>query len=163
MFFENGYEGTTTREVAAAMGMSKANLYYHFPAKEELLRALLGALFGRVEVLLSRHLPTPNGSPEQRELLEEYFDVMLENPRLMALLASDAGALSAVGVGDRVVDLNDRLVALVAGSEPGVEGQVKAACALGTLQTAAVRFYQADPGAVPRAGLAAAFAVLWVE
>lgn len=163
LFLKKGYEGTTTREIAAAMGMSKANLYYHFPTKEGLLLTLLDPLFDRVEDLLERYQPAPNGSPEQREFLEGYFDALLEVPELVALLASDAGALSVPDVGERTVRFNDRLTAMVAGSEPGIEGQVRAACALGALQTAAVRFYQADPEAVRKAGLEAAFAVLGDE
>ncbi|MGB3680978.1 MAG: TetR/AcrR family transcriptional regulator [Rubrobacteraceae bacterium] len=160
LFLKNSYAGTSTRLIAEALDMSKANLYHHFPVKEGLLHALLDPLFDQVDELLGHHRPAPNSSPEQREFLEEYFDLILECRLLVTLLASDPGVLAVAGIGDRTIELNDRLTALVAGSEPGVEGQVKAACALGALQTAAIRFYQADSEAVRRAGLEAAFAVL---
>lgn len=36
-FAEHGYHGTTTRDIAAAAGMSPAALYVHYGSKEELL------------------------------------------------------------------------------------------------------------------------------
>jgi len=36
-----GYEGTSTRDIAAAAGVSVAALYYHFPSKLDLLREFL--------------------------------------------------------------------------------------------------------------------------
>ncbi len=38
---EQGYEGTSTRDIAAAAGVSVAALYYHFPSKLDLLREFL--------------------------------------------------------------------------------------------------------------------------
>jgi TetR/AcrR family transcriptional regulator, cholesterol catabolism regulator len=37
LFYEKGYHATTTREIAAALGMTAASLYNHFPAKEDIL------------------------------------------------------------------------------------------------------------------------------
>lgn len=38
---ERGYDGTSTRDIAAAAGVSVAALYYHFPSKLDLLREFL--------------------------------------------------------------------------------------------------------------------------
>jgi AcrR family transcriptional regulator len=37
LFCERGYAVTTTREIAAAVGIQQASLYYHIPSKEDLL------------------------------------------------------------------------------------------------------------------------------
>jgi AcrR family transcriptional regulator len=41
LFTEQGYDGTSLREIADELGFTKAALYYHFQSKEEILRALL--------------------------------------------------------------------------------------------------------------------------
>ena len=38
---DKGYDGTSTRDIAAAAGVSVAALYYHFPSKLDLLREFL--------------------------------------------------------------------------------------------------------------------------
>ncbi|WP_308286348.1 TetR/AcrR family transcriptional regulator [Actinomycetospora endophytica] len=41
LFAQRGYDATTTREIAAAAGVSDALIYRHFPGKEALLRAIV--------------------------------------------------------------------------------------------------------------------------
>ena len=43
LFAEKGFDGTTTRELAKAAGVSEALLYKHFPSKESLYAAMLDA------------------------------------------------------------------------------------------------------------------------
>ena len=42
-FAAKGFDGTTTRELARAAGVSEALLYKHFPSKESLYGAMLDA------------------------------------------------------------------------------------------------------------------------
>lgn len=48
---EHGYEGTSTRDIAKAAGVSVAALYYHFPSKLDLLREFL---FEAYDVVIGR-------------------------------------------------------------------------------------------------------------
>ena len=43
VFAQKGFDGTTTRELAKAAGVSEARLYKHFPSKESLYAAMLDA------------------------------------------------------------------------------------------------------------------------
>jgi AcrR family transcriptional regulator len=43
VFAQKGFDGTTTRELAKAAGVSEALLYKHFPSKESLYAAMLDA------------------------------------------------------------------------------------------------------------------------
>ncbi len=41
LFADNGYTSTSMREIAAAVGVTKAALYYHYPNKEAIFRAVV--------------------------------------------------------------------------------------------------------------------------
>ncbi|HEX2419407.1 MAG TPA: TetR/AcrR family transcriptional regulator [Micromonosporaceae bacterium] len=64
-FSERGYHATTTRDIAAAAGMSPAALYVHFPSKVALLFAI--ARNGHEQALdLVRHAVASSTDPERR-------------------------------------------------------------------------------------------------
>jgi AcrR family transcriptional regulator len=52
LFVSRGYHGISMREIAEAVGMSKAGLYYHFEDKEALFLAILTASLERIESLI---------------------------------------------------------------------------------------------------------------
>ena len=41
LFFEKGYESTTTREIAEALEIKSASIYYHYESKEQILFELI--------------------------------------------------------------------------------------------------------------------------
>jgi AcrR family transcriptional regulator len=41
LFTSRGYEGTSIRDIAEALGVTKSSLYYHFASKEAIVRALV--------------------------------------------------------------------------------------------------------------------------
>src|SRR2546430_10753050 len=45
LFSHRGYGATSVRDIAEAAGVSKGNVYHHFPDKETLFRALLDQYF----------------------------------------------------------------------------------------------------------------------
>jgi AcrR family transcriptional regulator len=49
LFSEQGYRGTSIREIAEAAGLSTGNLYHHFPDKETLFRTLLDQYWKAIE------------------------------------------------------------------------------------------------------------------
>ena len=40
LFIEKGFDGTSLREIAEQLGVTKAALYYHFASKDDILMAL---------------------------------------------------------------------------------------------------------------------------
>ena len=54
LFIEQGYEGTSLREIADRLDITKAALYYHFRSKDEILQTLLEPFDTLLDDLLSR-------------------------------------------------------------------------------------------------------------
>jgi len=64
-FIEHGYDATSMGMLSARLGLSKAAIYHHYPAKAEMLRAALDeALSGLEGVLLEQG--AKEGSAQQR-------------------------------------------------------------------------------------------------
>lgn len=53
VFADNGLDGTTTKQIAAAARVSPALLYEHFPSKTALYRAVLRDLIGRQDAMIA--------------------------------------------------------------------------------------------------------------
>jgi AcrR family transcriptional regulator len=51
LFTERGYEGTSIRDLADALGMTKSALYYHFPSKEAIVMAVVDQRRGELDEL----------------------------------------------------------------------------------------------------------------
>jgi len=56
LFAEHGYEGASMRDIAKAVGVTQANLYYHFEGKADLIEATLAHIFGTSAELLEAWL-----------------------------------------------------------------------------------------------------------
>jgi AcrR family transcriptional regulator len=63
---ERGYDGTSTRDIAAAAGVSVAALYYHFPSKLDLLREFLHEAHDVVLARLEREIDEAGPDPRHR-------------------------------------------------------------------------------------------------
>jgi AcrR family transcriptional regulator len=52
-FTERGYDGTSIRDIAVALGITKSSLYYHFAGKEAIVRALLDGRRNEIDELIT--------------------------------------------------------------------------------------------------------------
>jgi AcrR family transcriptional regulator len=52
LFYERGFEATSFADIAAAVGLSRGNFYYHFKAKDEILDAVIELRLENTRLLL---------------------------------------------------------------------------------------------------------------
>ena len=69
LFSEQGYAGTSVREIAAATGVSPGVLTYHFPKKSDLFAAAIEGPYDRMLVAM-REQSAPDGRPALQRLLD---------------------------------------------------------------------------------------------
>lgn len=94
LFARNGFRGTTTRELAQAVGVSEPVLYQHFSNKKELYSAIVQHL---VEEGISRygdHLESVLAEPDRQRFFEQLGLLILswymDDSRLIRLLTFSA-------------------------------------------------------------------------
>ena len=74
MFTEKGYDATSLREIAEALGVTKAALYYHFKSKEEIVESITADHVARLDDLLAWAEQQPPTAALRREFLHSYSD-----------------------------------------------------------------------------------------
>jgi AcrR family transcriptional regulator len=91
-FSHKGYGATSVRDIAEEAGLSKGNVYHHFPDKEAIFRALIDRYFeamSQPEFPFNRALAT-GSFPENLETLGSSIrDVILEYREYIALIYVD--------------------------------------------------------------------------
>lgn len=65
MFAAKGYDGTSIRDIAGAVGMLPGSLYYHFKSKDDLLIAVYRKGVARFEAAIDDALGSTGGDPWQ--------------------------------------------------------------------------------------------------
>jgi AcrR family transcriptional regulator len=143
LFLRQGYQRTSLREIADELAFTKAALYYHYPSKDELLRAVLDPLLSDLEMLVQGTV-----RPAAREwFLDAYLEVLMRHRTLVQYLANDGAAVLNSDLGPRLLRIRSALEALIVGSSsPSLTERMRSAAALGALQ-AALSVCRDDDGA----------------
>ncbi|MDQ1735135.1 MAG: hypothetical protein QOH56_1386 [Pseudonocardiales bacterium] len=94
-FYENGYHGTSVRDIARRVGLTVPAIYYHHENKEALLMALLDRSIDAVLGLCDEALAAAGDDPEQRFLnLIECLVLFMAHSTKIAYIDRDIRALS---------------------------------------------------------------------
>ena len=163
LFAMRGYALTSLRDIAATLDVTKAALYFYFPAKAQLLDSLAAPLLDGVQTLLDASTDGPLTAPARRELVGALTDLLLAHRPVVAWLTRDLSALAQPEIGARVEANTERLQWLLAGSDQSVAGQVRAAAAVGALTRPVAVLDELDLSALRDTLLAAALSALGGE
>ncbi|GAA1507744.1 TetR family transcriptional regulator [Sphaerisporangium rubeum] len=74
LFTEQGYEATSLREIAEALGVTKAALYYHFKTKDDIIASLTEERQAMVERLVKWTQDQTPTVEARREFVRRYAD-----------------------------------------------------------------------------------------
>jgi AcrR family transcriptional regulator len=94
IFSEKGYHATSMQDIAEAVNLQKASLYYHFSSKQEILIAILDLALDlintRLELVLSQSL---SPGDKLRQAMVSYLQTIAENQNLSAVLLLELRSL----------------------------------------------------------------------
>lgn len=131
LFAEHGYAGTSLADIAAAVGLTKTAVAYHFHPKDRLAAELLSPAADD----MLRLLDTPYA--ERRELVAALVGFAVRYRSVIRLFMED---LAADDPGrEPVSTFRDEIHARLAGADPTPEARLKSWALLGALQWGAVR------------------------
>jgi len=143
LFCSHGYERTPLRAVSDSLGVTKAAIYYHFKAKEDLLVAIVGPLLDRIDALIDAAGPRLTSTSQRRAFLAGYVDELTGDVGIVAILLRDPG-VGEHFLGHRFASQHRRMRTLLgAGDEPA--SVIRTAAALRALELAVVEFGEAHP------------------
>jgi len=138
MFAERGYAGTSLREIAERLGVTKAAVYYHFPTKEDILASLLEDFLAQLDELIAWTAAQPSSMETRCAALERYAR-LLGGPKtdLARFMQEGQSAIRELAAGLQVRSHFAQFQALLAAPDVSAEGTLRAQVALVTLHLAA--------------------------
>ncbi|WP_254695016.1 TetR/AcrR family transcriptional regulator [Leisingera sp. NJS201] len=92
LFYERGFEATSFADIAAAVGISRGNFYYHFKAKDEILEAVIARRMASTRTML-KDWQAEVSSPGQR--IACFIRILIANQAKITLYGCPVGTLVA--------------------------------------------------------------------
>ncbi|MBX3027695.1 TetR/AcrR family transcriptional regulator [bacterium] len=91
VFAARGFDGASTREIAAAAGVNISSLHYHWESKETLYFAVFAHVYDRILELVRSSIPDASMErPASREVVDDVmgrlYDFFADNPTIPRLM-----------------------------------------------------------------------------
>jgi AcrR family transcriptional regulator len=129
-FRVGGFVGTSIADLAGALGVSKAAIYYHYRSKDALLDYLVDPLLDAIDACIQDHnQPTRTA----RQLLGAYLAVLLAHRDVAPLITIDVAVLNHPTIGPRLRTQNHQLQSFLTGPETSTSARLRAEAALGAI------------------------------
>ncbi|WP_230329238.1 TetR/AcrR family transcriptional regulator [Nocardia aurantiaca] len=138
LFSTKGFDHSSLREVADAVGITKASLYYHYASKVDLLVAIIEPMFDEVRTQVEGLDDIAHTPENVREVIRQRLRSMLSNRQVGALCMRDTVAI-VNALGNRypdMIELHHRMCRWMAGPDADDDTLLRAAAAMQVLSTA---------------------------
>jgi len=116
LFAEHGYDATSLQMIADEMGLTKAAVYYHFPAKVDIRHAILMPRVQQLGTLLDEAAAIRGRRARIEHLVDGFVDFFVES-RQYPLTSTDPAA-KREKLDEEPLSMRRRVVALIFGDSP---------------------------------------------
>lgn len=121
LFADHGFDATSLQMIADSMGVTKANVYYYFHTKIEILEALLDANIAAFETMLAT-AETIRGKRDRTEFMVKGFvEQVVANRTISPLSRTDPGMLRHRRIQQALDEQAERGLRLIFGDHPTVD------------------------------------------
>jgi AcrR family transcriptional regulator len=132
-FRVGGFVGTSIADLADALGVSKAAIYYHYRSKEALLHRLIDPLLDAIDACIQDHTAPAASARTARQLLGAYLAVLIAHREVVPLIATDVAVFNHPTIGPRLRAQDQQLQSLLAAPDTSVPARLRAEAALGAI------------------------------
>jgi AcrR family transcriptional regulator len=132
-FRVSGYVGTSIADLAGALDVSKAAIYYHYRSKDALLHYLVDPLLDAIDACLQDHTTPAASARTARPLLGAYLAVLLAHRDVVPLITIDVAVLNHPTIGPRLRTQNHQLQSFLTGPDTSTSARLRAEAALGAI------------------------------
>jgi AcrR family transcriptional regulator len=136
LFTDQGFDGTSMREIAERLQLSKPAIYYHFASKEEILMALHMRLHEFGKAALDRLAGQTVTLQMWGSLLNELLDQMLAQRKIFLMHERNQAALEKLhrkDHDDEHDDIQQRFRQALTDPSLSLHDRVRMACSLGAV------------------------------
>lgn len=116
LFAEIGYDATSLQMIADEMGLTKAAVYYYFPAKSDILAEAMRPGVQRLGVLLDEAAAIRGRRARTGHLVDGFADFLVRNRH--AVIASVEPTVSKHAPDSAALEMRDRALGLLFGDNP---------------------------------------------
>ncbi len=134
LFIEQGFDGTSLRQIAESLGVTKAALYYHFTSKDDILLALHMRLHEVGREALMQMGEEPVTLAQWAALLDVVVDQMLAQRKLFLMHERNQAALEKLHRKDHDAehdDIQNQFRRVLADSRVPLRDRVQMAASVG--------------------------------
>ena len=132
-FRADGFVGTSIADLAGALGVSKAAIYYHYRSKDALLHRLIDPLLDAIDACIHDHHTPAASARTARQLLGAYLAVLIAHREVVPLVATDVAVLNHPRIGPRLRTQNQQLQSLLTAPDTSPLARLRAEAALGAI------------------------------
>jgi AcrR family transcriptional regulator len=136
LFTDQGFDGTSMREIAERLNISKPAIYYHFASKEEILMALHMRLHEFGQAALERLAGQTVTLQLWGSLLDEVLDQMVAQRKIFLMHERNQAALEKLhrkDHDDQHDDIQQRFRQALSDPSLSLRDRVRMACSLGAV------------------------------
>ncbi len=146
LFTEHGYEGTSLREIAERLGVTKAALYYHFKSKEDIIQSLVEDYQAQMDELIAWAAAQPRTPQARREILAHYLRIVAERDQVFRMLHQNQAMLNTMASALKTLKTSPRRLAeQLTGPDAPLRERIRAMMTLGAISVGWMSFTEQVP------------------
>lgn len=134
LFLNRSFAGASVRDLAHALGLTTAALYYHYPSKDDMLVSVVTPFLSDSASFLGELEAAVEHPSFYRKALEAYYDLIAGHLEVFRLISTDASVRAHPGIAPELGRQSSRFWELLTGGDRSHGRQLRVAAALGALR-----------------------------